>query len=89
MSMTIKQKREAAEARHQYTAQTMNAKASDLVFSLRLLNWDADGLAGNHCYAARKECNAAITAMENLLALTRQLTADGAENHNNQTAKAA
>lgn len=86
--MTSKQKREAAEARHQYTAQTMNAKASDLVFSLRLLNWDADGLAGNHCYAARKECNAAITAMENLLALTRKLAADEAEHHH-ETAKAA
>ena len=64
--MTSKQKREAAQARHQFTAQQINAKASDLIFSLRLLRWDADGLLGTHCYAARKECDSAMTALENL-----------------------
>jgi len=84
--MTSKQKREAAQARHQFTAQQINAKASDLIFSLRLLRWDADGLLGTHCYAARKECDSAMTALENLRELTRQWAAN-TENHN--TAKAA
>jgi hypothetical protein len=84
--MTSKQKREAAQARHQFTAENMNAKASDLIFSIRLLRWDADGLAGETCYAARKEVDAALTALENLRRLTRQQPAD-TENHN--TAKAA
>jgi uncharacterized protein YegP (UPF0339 family) len=70
MRKTLDQKA-AQERCALHTAKELHEKADGLIFTLRMMACDADGLTASECYAARKECQTAIAALENLANLTR------------------